>query len=348
MFRNSFLIAGFAVISQILGIIRDRLLAHYVGVGPVLDIYNAAFRLPDLALGIMLSFAAAGTVVPFISHAIVNNNTKELEERFNSLFFFFGTAMIIMCTGLALLLPYLTPVLIPGFSAIQTTQYIFLTRLLLVQPILLGFSALVSCLAQARHEFVLYSIAPLLYTMAIISSIIFAYPSYGPLGIIGGVILGAFLHVSFQSITFIKHPLKIHYTHFTWKYIKEHLHLSVPRSGSYISTQLRNIFYTAFATTLGPGALSIYIFAQKIIDAVVAVLSQSFSTGSLPLLSSQIAQGDLLGYRRTLTKNLSFIFTASVIVSIVFWYTSGLLVTCFVRFEQGHRSDRYAHGSPRI
>ena len=83
------LLGGFAFLSQLLGLVRERLLAQYVGVGSSLDVYNASFRIPDLILGIMLSFAAASTVVPFITKAIQNNDTKDLDERFNSILFFY-------------------------------------------------------------------------------------------------------------------------------------------------------------------------------------------------------------------------------------------------------------------
>jgi peptidoglycan biosynthesis protein MviN/MurJ (putative lipid II flippase) len=40
-------LGGFTFVSQLLGLIRDRILAHNIGAGPVLDIYYAAFRIPD-------------------------------------------------------------------------------------------------------------------------------------------------------------------------------------------------------------------------------------------------------------------------------------------------------------
>ena len=96
IFRNSVLLAFFSGLSLLLGIARDRLLSHYVGVGPMLDVYNASFRIPDLIYGIMLSFVSAVTVVPFITKAIHDNDKKELEVRFNSLLFFFSGILIVV------------------------------------------------------------------------------------------------------------------------------------------------------------------------------------------------------------------------------------------------------------
>ena len=51
IFKNSVLLAFFSVLSLLLAIVRDRLLAMYVGVGPALDVYNASFRIQILCTG---------------------------------------------------------------------------------------------------------------------------------------------------------------------------------------------------------------------------------------------------------------------------------------------------------
>src|SRR3954463_5896873 len=104
--RNSAILAFFSVVSLLLGILRDRLLATIVGVGPMLDVYNASFRVPDLTLGILLSLASATTVVPFLTHAAHTEDKKELEKRFSSLFVFFGGAMILLVGITLIILPF--------------------------------------------------------------------------------------------------------------------------------------------------------------------------------------------------------------------------------------------------
>ncbi|MDB5260670.1 MAG: hypothetical protein JWN37_901 [Candidatus Nomurabacteria bacterium] len=326
MFRYSFIIASFAVIAQLLGILRDRLLAQNVGVGQLLDIYNASFRIPDLALGIMLSFAAAGTVIPFISKSISSNNKEELSMRFNSLFYFFGMMMIIICGIVFVTLPFYASFFVPGFTPDQTDKYIFFTRILLIQPILLGFSSLISCLAQARNEFLLFCTAPLIYTVSIIISIITLYPHMGLLGIIIGVVIGAALHLGLQSFTFIKHPIKITRKHFSIGFVKEHLHISVPRSGSFIINQIRVLFFTGFATLFGAGALTVYLFAQKIIDAGLTVISQSFSSGSLPRLADHIDRGDIVGFKKTFFHNAGLVFILAILFAGFCYYFPHLVV----------------------
>ncbi len=324
--KNSLLLAFFSGLSVLLGIVRDRFLAHYVGVGATLDIYNASFRIPDLVFGIFIAFVTSSTVVPFISSAIHSGNKKELEQKINSLFFAFSLFMIVIILVIDIVLPYIAHLFVPGFNEAQITEYIFYTRILMIQPLLLGISALISCIAQARHHFILYSTVPLIYTLSIIVGIVVGYPAHGLLGIICGVISGAILHVTLQSYTLYKENLSLHHTKFSLAIIKEHLHLAVPRSGSIIVSQLRVVFFTAFATSFGAGALSIYLFAQKITDAIVQIIAQSLSTASLPALASFYTSNDIPNYTKSIRRHGVSLFGIGILFSVGGFFFSNEVV----------------------
>jgi putative peptidoglycan lipid II flippase len=313
--RNSAILAFFSVVSLLLGIFRDRLLAQIVGIGPMLDVYNAAFRIPDLVYGILLSAVSAATVVPFITRA-VHEGEDDLQEKFNSLFFFFGEALVIFSGVAAVLTPYFAHYIVPGFDSYQQSYFVTATRILLIQPFFLGLSALISSLAQVRHRFVLYSIAPLFYTLAIIVSIPLLYPHYGVIGIMWGVVAGAFLSVCIQSYTLYESRMKLSLSMFDWKHVKSHARIAVPRSLSTIVSRIREIIFTAIATSLGTGVLSIYLFAQRISDAFMQVVVQSAATAALPLLSHKHARGEHKEYAQMLKVNLISIVVISSLIAL--------------------------------
>src|SRR5574343_1844442 len=64
------LLGGFTLLSQILGLIRDRSLAYMVGAGPVLDVYYAAFRIPDFLYISIASLASITVLMPFLMNKI--------------------------------------------------------------------------------------------------------------------------------------------------------------------------------------------------------------------------------------------------------------------------------------
>ena len=314
--RNSAILAFFSVVSLILGIFRDRLLAQIVGVGPMLDVYNAAFRIPDLVYGLLIAAVSAATVVPFITkHA--EEDEEEVANKFNSLFFFFGFSLMALSLVAALFLPFLTPYIVPGFDEFQRHYFVVCSLILMVQPLFLGLSALVSSLAQIKHRFVLYSIAPLIYTLTIIASIPLLYPRYGVTGIVWGVVVGAILSFVVQSYTLYEARMKLSLSMFSWVHVMSHMKVAVPRSLSTVVSRVRDLIFVAVATSIGVGVLSVYLFAQRIIDAFVQVVVQSAATATLPLLAHKHAQGEHKDFTKILKINLTSIFSISVLAAAV-------------------------------
>lgn len=338
IFRNSMLLAFLSGLSVLLGIVRDRLLSEYVGVGPLLDVYNASFRIPDLALGFMLSFATASTVVPFL---IQSKNDGTLEKRFSTLFFFFSSAMIFVSLFVIITIPLFARSIVPGFNNEQMAMFIMMTRFLMLQPILLGVSSLISTLAQMRHEFVIYGVAPLLYTIGIILGTIFLFPQFGLLGLAFGVLAGACLHLGFQSYTLIKAKINPFKHTFSFDYLKDHMKVSVPRSGTYIVAQLRVIFYTAFATTLGVGVLSSFLFAQKITDAISQMLAQSVSAASLPTLSQHFEEGNHAHHKRLLVRYSLGLFASGILIAIIIFSLQDFLISLLYGKTQAHETIKF-------
>ncbi len=320
IFRNSVLIAFFSVVSLILGIVRDRFLSTYVGVGPTLDIYNASFKIPDLLFGVMASFVASAIVIPFLTKEIHNHDKEKLERKFNSLFFFFGFVMFALSFIIFIILPYISKYIFSSLSAEQLPLFITSTRILLLQPILLGLSTLISCIAQARHRFILFSITPIVYTLCIIFSIIYAYPSFGLLGIMYGVLFGAVLHFILQSYTLFESKIKLDKNLFSWSLVLEHLKFAIPRSGSHIVSSLRNIIFAVIALQMGAGILSIYTFAQRILDAFIQVVIQSVSGATIPLLSKHHAFGEHKEYKNIFIKTIIVIVLLSFVMQIVSYF----------------------------
>jgi peptidoglycan biosynthesis protein MviN/MurJ (putative lipid II flippase) len=157
IFKNSLLLAIFSAASLFLAIIRDRLLATHVTVGSTLDIYNAAFRVPDLVYGALLAFVTAGTVVPYLTKENNHGAILDPRQKLYSLTLFFGGIISILSVVVGLLLPLYARYIVPGFTEEQVDTFIFATRLLLIQPFFLGISSLISCFADTRNEGVIYN-----------------------------------------------------------------------------------------------------------------------------------------------------------------------------------------------
>src|SRR3989344_5730790 len=158
MHQAAYLLAVFALLSQLLALVRDRLLASSFGASHTLDVYYAAFRVPDLLFATVASLLSLYALLPVLSRLEQEGHgSAGFLSRVLLLFF---AVMGIFAAALFVLAPYLAPLIAPG---LESPALVTLMRILLLQPILLGASNIVASFTQLRHRFVLYSVSPLLY-----------------------------------------------------------------------------------------------------------------------------------------------------------------------------------------
>jgi putative peptidoglycan lipid II flippase len=98
----AFVLGIFTLFSQVLAIIRDRLLAGGVGPGEILDIYYAAFRVPDLLFTLGAALVSVSILMPFFRHEL--NQGKENAVKFiNDIFTTFFSLIVWQFNSLSLL-----------------------------------------------------------------------------------------------------------------------------------------------------------------------------------------------------------------------------------------------------
>src|SRR3990167_5015951 len=190
-----YVIALSSLLSSLLALLRDRLLAHEFGASATLDIYYAAFRIPDLI------FVGTGALVSvyILIPALARRSIQEQHAYIDTVLIGFSAIAVAVSTVAALLAPAILSALFPEITAAGHSETLVgLTRLMLLQPIFLGLSNIFGAITQIRQRYALYSLSPLLYNVGIICGVLIFYPLWGITGLALGVVLGAFLHVGIQ------------------------------------------------------------------------------------------------------------------------------------------------------
>ena len=140
---------------------RDRLFAHYFGAGDILDAYYAAFRIPDFLFNILLAGAITAGFIP-IFWELWQKNKNDAWRLTNNILILTGVLMALGSMVAFICAPQLTKMLTPGFSAEKLALTTQLTRIMLLSPILLGLSGVISSVLHSFRQFVAFSLAPLI------------------------------------------------------------------------------------------------------------------------------------------------------------------------------------------
>lgn len=294
--QAALLLGFFAFLSQVLAFLRDRLLAHIFGAGLELDIYYAAFRIPDFIFVTAASVVSLSVLIPFIIEKDSEGREK-LHEFIDGVFSFFGVLVLGASILAWMLMPFVTNLLFKGFSTEALAQVVGISRLLLLSPIILGFSNLFGSLTQAYNRFTIYALAPLLYNVGIILGIVFLAEEMGIQGVAIGVILGALLHALVQVPFVVKAGLFPHFrAKFDLALIGRVMRISFPRTLTLAMSSITLLFLTSFASLMSAGSISVLTFSINLQSVPLTLIGISYSLAAFPTLTRRFQEKNLVAF----------------------------------------------------
>jgi putative peptidoglycan lipid II flippase len=294
--ESAFLLGLFALFSQFVAVARDRLFAAHFGAGAELDIYYAAFRIPDLIFVSIASFVAITVIMPFfVDH--LNQSKESAQDFISSIFTVFFIAITAMCLIIYIFAPWLVNTFY-DFPQASRDSIVVLMRILLLSPILLGISNIFATITQTFKNFLVYAISPILYNVGIVLGLVFFYSERGlNLGIPGlayGVILGALLHVGIQIPTVIHHGYFPRFAiRISFKEIKKVFWLALPRTLGLSAGQISLFVLTGIASSMAIGSVAIFQLAFNLQSVPLSIVGVSYSVAAFPMLSKLYSRREM-------------------------------------------------------
>ena len=283
------ILAASAFLSSLLALLRDRLLAHTFGAGVELDVYYAAFRIPDLL------FVTAGALVSvyILIPELARRDRDQQKDYIDTVVAGFSLLAVFVSLLAAVFAPNILKMLFPALAEggyLETL--VLLTRIMLLQPILLGLSNILAAVTQARARYGLYALSPILYNAGIIAGVLFFYPVWGIAGLGWGVVLGAALHLGVQVPFILSEGFFRRLPRFREKKaLVSTAFISVPRALALSLNQVAFVGLTALAATLTPGSVAVFMFAFNLSSVPLSVIGASYSVAAFPTLAAAFSNG---------------------------------------------------------
>ncbi|MEK7551510.1 MAG: murein biosynthesis integral membrane protein MurJ [Patescibacteria group bacterium] len=281
------------IFSQILGIIRLRLLASIFGASNTLGVYFASAKMPEFLFQLIIAGALSSAFIPVFSDYLVKGREKEAHSIAATLlalsliiFTVFSILVFIFAHGIS-------AILAPGFNPSQVDLMASLMRIIIFGEIIFIIGSFLSAILQSYNHFFIPGIASASYNLGIIIGIVFLHPFFGIFSAAYGVILGALIFVLIQiplvrklkfnfkpklSIEFIKNSAVLDVFKLIW-----------PRTLSIAIFQLGTLVTLTLVSYLqDPGRNYVILdFAQTLAFAPVALIGQSIAQAAFPVLSKE-------------------------------------------------------------
>ena len=288
-------------VSRILGLLRDRMLASQFSPHD-LGVYYAAFRLPNMIFELLVMGALATAFIPvFTTYA----ETKGKEQAFRMASSLINVGLILftlLCIPMVIFARQLSTLLAPGFDDVQISQMASFTRIMLIAQVLpLIVGNFFTGMLQSFRNFLIPSLAPILYNIGIIAGIVFLTPSFGLYAPVLGVVFGAILFTLVQIPAIwasgYRHKVILELSH---PGVSEVGKLMLPRTIGLAVSQIDTTIDLVLSTLLGAGAVTVFNFAQHLQQLPVGLFGASIAQASLPTLSSMYATKNRQEFARIL------------------------------------------------
>ncbi len=322
--KNSYRAASLILIftlflSNVLGVIRDHFLSQKIPTD-ILSAYYAAFRIPDLLFNILILGAISSAFIPIFSSLLASKKQKEAWEVANSVINIAIIVLIIACGILAIFMPQVVPLFVPGFDETKQALTINLARIMLASPIFFGLSYIFGAILNSFKRFMIYSLAPLVYNVSIILGTIFLADHIGIIGVALAVVAGAFLHMVIQI------PVAFSLG-WRWQAILDFKNtqvrkigiLMLPRAIGLGANQIMLLVFTSLASILGGAAVAVYNLADNIQTMPMVVFGTSFAMAIFPTLAENYAQGNWESFANYFVKTLRSIlfFMVPIVFGVI-------------------------------
>lgn len=287
----AYIVAFLTLFAQILALVRDRVFAHTFGVGEVLDLYYAAFRIPDILFALFASLVSAYILIPLLADAKDALKTKQLLSETVSFFVLvLGVVSGILFFFVGDILEMLYPTLSGGD---RFSEFVLLTQILLLQPILLGLSSILGSITQIQRRFFLFALSPVLYNVGIIIGVIFFEPIMGLPGLAWGVVLGAILHLSLHIPIVLQTKVFPRFTIPRKETVGQVVGHSLPRSLALSANTLMEAGAIILIAPIAVGAVTVFSFANNLQHIPLALIGASYAVVAFPTLARLHAEKQL-------------------------------------------------------
>ncbi len=289
-------------LSNVLGVIRDHYLTQKIPTD-LLSVYYAAFRIPDFIFNILILGAIASAFIPVFTTLITQKKDKEAWMVASSVI----NIAIIFLVGLSLILvvlmPYLVPFVVPGFDSQRQELTVKLARIMLGSPILFGLSYIFGGILNSFKRFFVYSLAPLVYNLAIILGTLLFADKYSVTGVAVAVVVGATFHFLIQLPVAIKLGFRFQARIF-WEHwgVRRIGILMLPRAIALGTNQILLLVFTAIASSIGGFSIAVYNLSDNIQTMPMVVFGTSFATAIFPNLAEAVSGNRLSDFSSQIEK----------------------------------------------
>ena len=295
--RSAFMVGAGILISRLIGVVRQRVFAHYLGISDAAGAFNAAFKIPNFLQNIFGEGALSASFIPVYAKLLAEDDDKEASRVADAVLTLLALVTSIIVIIGVLITPYIISVIAPGFTGATRELTIQLVRIFFPGAGLLVMSAWCLGVLNSHRKFFLSYTAPVAWNLAIIATLIWFGRSADQSSLATftawGSVVGSGLQFAVQlpTVLFLIRRLRPVFDIVSTN-VREVIRNFFPVFMSRGVVQISAFVDSMLASLISPQAVASLTYAQSLYTLPVSLFGMSVSAAELPAMSSALGTRD--------------------------------------------------------
>jgi putative peptidoglycan lipid II flippase len=302
---SSLITGSMTMLSRVLGLVRDQVLAHTLGAGGAADVFFLAFKIPNFFRRLFSEGAFSQAFVPVLSEYRTNGSHAAVQALVNRVAACLGSALLFISLLAVVGAPVVAVVFAPGFANDPTkfSLLVDLIRIIFPYLLLISLTGFAGAILNSYDRFAVPAFTPVLLNICMISAALFAAPWFSEpsYALAWGVLTAGILSLMFQ-LPFLQRIHLLPRPVLDWRDpgVKKILALMVPALFGVSISQINLMLDAIIASFLPDGSVGWLFYSDRLVELPLGVFAIAIATVIMPSLSRQHSAQSVDSFSRTL------------------------------------------------
>ncbi|MBS6000509.1 MAG: murein biosynthesis integral membrane protein MurJ [Haemophilus haemolyticus] len=297
LLKSSIVVSSMTLLSRVLGLVRDVVIAHLIGAGAAADVFLFANRIPNFLRRLFAEGAFSQAFVPVLAEYQKSGDINKTREFIGKVSGTLG-GLVSIVTILAMIgspvvaalfgMGWFTDWMNDGPDAHKFEQASLLLKITFPYLWFVTFVALSGAVLNTIGKFGVMSFSPVLLNIAMIATALFLAPQMDnpDLALAIGIFLGGLLQFLFQ-IPFMKQAGLLVKPKWAWRDegVTKIRKLMIPALFGVSVSQINLLLDTVIASFLMTGSISWLYYSDRLLEFPLGLFGIAISTVILPTLA---------------------------------------------------------------
>jgi putative peptidoglycan lipid II flippase len=344
LLRSSGIVGLMTMLSRILGLLRDVVVASYFGASGSADAFFVAFKIPNFLRRLFAEGAFSQAFVPVLSEYRTQRDHAAVKALVDRVAGTLGLSLVTI-TALAVLgAPLLTALFAPGFYMAGGEKFELAASMLRITfpyLLLISLTAFAGAILNSYERFAVPAFTPVLLNLSLIGSAVLLSPLFDPpiLALAWGVMIAGVVQLAFQ-LPFLARLrlLPCPVVDRTDEGVRRIMTLMIPALFGVSVTQLNLLLDTVLASFLQTGSVSWLYYSDRLAELPLGVFGIAIATVILPSLSRKHAEKSVEHFAHTLDWAIRIVLLIGTPAAVALFLLAGPMIVTL--FHYGALSDR--------